>query len=136
MTTTLPQLTYECDGCGACCRHLILEAQHYDAIREPRIAAEAVLLDGHGKIELANAEWSLNRRDAGKDFACLFLGDDNRCGIYSTRPHMCVCVQAGGDKCQQARRSAKLPELQPTKPHDGSAIERVRDLFRGDGEDD
>jgi len=37
-----------CTRCGGCCRGLLLEVDHADVVREPRIIEHAVLLDGHG----------------------------------------------------------------------------------------
>ncbi len=107
----LTQLIFECDQCGACCRHLILEADHCDAIREPRIQTEGRLLDGHGKIEFEEAAWSLMNKGAPHD--CVFVNEDNTCGVYQTRPDMCVSLQAGSEQCQLARTMAKLESLKP-----------------------
>lgn len=111
---TVRLAVFECDGCGACCRHLIIEADHLDALREPRIAAEARLLDGKGKVAIEDAAWGMNRGDKdGLD--CVFLGKDNRCGIYATRPGVCVSMQAGSEQCRDARRMAGLAPLAPTR---------------------
>lgn len=122
---------YECDCCGACCRNLIVEVDHLDALREVRITVEGRLLDGKGKMPLADAMWGLNNSKRTGHFGCVFIGDDNKCGIYATRPNVCVDVQAGGQKCQQARASAKLPPLEPTgttrKP---TVIQRIKELAR------
>ena len=126
----LAQLVYECDSCGACCRHSIIEASHLDAIREPRIQREAALLDGHGKIGLEDASWGLNRRE-GTGFECVFLQTDNHCGIYSTRPNCCVDFQAGSAKCQMHRESAGLPPLAPRKSA-GTMEDRLHILARED----
>ncbi len=107
----LPQLVYDCDRCGACCRYLIVEAEHLDALREPRIQTEARLLDGHGRMPLEDAAWGLNRCAPKGGSPCVFLGDDNTCGIYATRPNVCVNVQAGSYQCQTSRESAGLPRL-------------------------
>ena len=81
-------MQYECDCCGACCQgHLIVEAYDLDLLREPRLAAAAILpaqrdmdardlmveLEQHGKCLLIAG---------GTDCPCKFLGEDNRCGIY------------------------------------------------------
>lgn len=47
----------------------------------------------------------------GTDRPCTFLGSDNRCTIYPTRPNDCVAAQAGDEQCQEARRVAELPPL-------------------------
>lgn len=116
MTKPLPQLVYECDSCGQCCKKLILEVDHLDALREPRIARDAHLMDGHGKLPLEDAVWSMNSR--GGDHACVFLGTDCRCSIYATRPNVCVSFQAGGEKCQDLRRMAGIEPLKPRPARD------------------
>lgn len=125
---------FNCDKCGACCEHLILEAQHVDALREPRIIAEGKLFDGHGKIDLADAVWNLN--SSGERMGCVFLGADKTCGIYSTRPEMCVSVQAGGRQCQMARGMANLPPLIATAG-EPTIENRIRQLaIELDGDDE
>lgn len=49
----------------------------------------------------------------GTDRPCKFLGADNRCSIYLTRPNDCVAAQAGDEQCQEARMVAELPSLVP-----------------------
>lgn len=126
----LPQLVYECDQCGACCRHSIIEVDHLDVLREPLIAERGTHMDGNGKVCFEDSSWSLNRHDESKSFACVFLGDDNRCGIYGARPSVCVEFQAGSGKCQERRASAGLPPL-TGKPVDApTVIDRIRALAR------
>lgn len=105
---------YECDRCGACCLgHLLVEADLVDLLREPRLL-EA---DRH------RSGWSFDR--AAEDLEdedrslliaggtrCPFLGADNRCSIYPTRPAACVAMQAGEKQCQQVRHQAGLEPLQ------------------------
>lgn len=106
---------YECDQCGACCQgHLIVEADWVDLAREPRLLEadrhrtgwpiEKVLedLEEPGKAMLL----ALGRR-------CPFLDGENRCEIYPTRPAVCVAMEAGDEQCQQCRREAGLPPLEP-----------------------
>lgn len=130
----LPILVYDCDQCGACCRHLIIECEHADALREPRIAAEAKLMDGHGKIPLVDAAWRLNGEKTDNGFPCVFLGADNRCGIHATRPHVCVNFQAGSDQCQQARHYARLPQLTARRVTKPTILDRLHVLARGEKE--
>lgn len=137
MKIELPVLVYECDSCGACCRSpMLLEAQHHDVLREPRIAERGMLLDGHGKLEFGQAEWSLNDRSEGGLGACVFLGGDNRCGIYATRPVMCVAFQAGSEKCQRQRAIAGLPPLERRTTEVPTAVEAAASLYREDEEDE
>jgi Fe-S-cluster containining protein len=44
---------------------------------------------------------------------CAFLQGDKRCGIYSTRPNVCVAMHAGDEQCQEARAAHGLPPLDP-----------------------
>lgn len=110
--------SYVCDSCGACCRHSILEFDAADVLREPRIAIAGRKLDGKGTLNLPvlDVSWSVQEPRDGEDgWPCTFLGADNRCGIYSTRPACCVDFVAGSDQCQMFRASAKLPPLQQTE---------------------
>ena len=92
--------TTACRWCGACCRRLIIEANHDDVRREPRIATECVLLDGHGSIPFAEAAWSVA---VGQTRRCPFLRDGNRCTIYATRPTECRAFRPGSAKCRMVR---------------------------------
>src|SRR4029077_7244589 len=86
---------YECEvGCGACCRHLFVYAEPLDAIREPRIAALRKVEGVDGPEYWLNAEvdWT-----AEQGAPCHFIGCDNLCQIYPTRPQECVAFEAGGD---------------------------------------
>ena len=98
-----------CERCGACCRNSIIDVDLEDALREPRIVAEATLLDGHGTASDDEWQFSLNQR-GGKDFACIFLTDEG-CSIYPTRPVCCIGTLPGGDRCTDARRMAGLPPI-------------------------
>lgn len=97
---------FECDNCGACCRSLIVEAQHYDAKREPRL----VQLVGE---EQAKSSFGFTLYDTVRK-CCPFLTDENKCDIYPTRPVVCVLVEPGDAKCQQARLTSRLPLLGDT----------------------
>ena len=86
-----------CQRCGACCRNLILEASEADAAREPRIAAEAIRLRTMaGEPDV----FCLNR--GNRPFSCMFLGGDNECTIYATRPRMCRQYPTGRP-CERQR---------------------------------
>ena len=106
---------YECDLCGACCKgSLIVEADDLDVLREPRL----IDVDRHhrGKsveqmVHEIQTEWMAIILACGSE--CPFLGQDNRCGIYPTRPNCCVGLQAGDEQCQEARAEQGLPPLQP-----------------------
>jgi Fe-S-cluster containining protein len=109
------QAVYECDRCGACCRHLLLDGSEEDAIREPRIAALPQLRDPDGIAYSLQPDCEASYTSDGhyNGHPCHFLGCDNLCTIYSTRPSMCAAFEAGGDKCQSARETAGLPPLEP-----------------------
>lgn len=100
---------YECDKCGACCRKLIVEIDHIDVVREPRLLPVVTLLDGHGSIKF-DSEWEKQYHLACAD-PCPMLGVDNLCSIYPTRPNVCIAMEAGSDQCQEAREAAGLEPL-------------------------
>lgn len=110
---TLP--FYKCDQCGLCCKKLLIEVDCLDVLREPKIADRCVHLDG-GKthpLPILDTMWSLACVKP-----CPFLDEGNSCSIYPTRPGVCVSFQAGQAKCQELRRAAGLPELQPVPAPD------------------
>ncbi|HEX3152119.1 MAG TPA: YkgJ family cysteine cluster protein [Gemmataceae bacterium] len=102
-------MTFECDGCGACCRTYPIFAAQADADREPRIAAEGRLLPDH----LASPGWRYQLFPLHFHETCCFLDTDARCTIYSTRPTVCREFRAGGEQCQTARTRCGLPPLPP-----------------------
>jgi len=95
---SLPPWPESCHKCGKCCTELLVEATLEDVVREPLIAARGLLLDGNGKLEPEDWQWSLT---FGKP--CPFLTDDIRCGIYATRPAGCAEFIAGGEHCRELR---------------------------------
>jgi Fe-S-cluster containining protein len=104
---------YECDRCGACCRHLIIEIEHLDLVREPRLWPVATLLDGNGRITY-ESDWDKQYGLAcGRTRPCQMLGPDNLCGVYPTRPNVCVAMEPGNDQCRMAHESAGLTPLTP-----------------------
>jgi Fe-S-cluster containining protein len=106
---------YQCDKCGACCKgSLIVEAEELDVLREPRI----IEADPHhqGKtleqmIREIREEWKAVVIACSRP--CPFLGADNLCQIYPTRPNACVGMEAGDEQCQMARVAAGLTPLEP-----------------------
>ena len=100
-------LKYECDGCGACCRTYRVFVSEEDAQREPRIKVEGKRLDDH----VATEYWRYQLHPIPFLQSCPFLGEDNRCGIYETRPKVCSNFEAGGGRCQDARTLEGLPPL-------------------------
>ena len=116
---------FECDSCGACCKgNLLIECDEIDVLREPRL----IDADRH------HAGKSVDQmvREITEDcmavllncgHRCQFLGEDNRCGIYPTRPNCCVGMEPGDEQCQYSRRVEGLPPLQPVgQLSDGSTV--------------
>jgi len=108
---------YQCDQCGACCQgHFIVEADLLDLLREPKLATADIqgwgedLTDWQRIVALETDDKCLV---LAAGVCCSFLGPDNRCVIYPTRPNVCVGMQAGDMQCQEARRSQGLPLLVP-----------------------
>ncbi len=85
----------ECKQCGHCCRALIIEINHLDIVREPKLAEHAEAMQG-GEIFCLTAGYR----------PCPFLNvniggiTDNNCKIYPTRPNVCVAMEAGGEQCK------------------------------------
>ena len=106
---------FECDQCGACCKgSLIVEADGLDLMREPRlIQADPSYrnLSVHQAIALLQSD--INSLLVTCESQCMFLGTDNRCSIYATRPNACVGMQVGDEQCQKARHDNGLPPLEP-----------------------
>ena len=104
-------MKYECDHCGACCQGvLIVEAFYLDAIREPRILDADVSGQRRAIDDLSDDDRCVL---LAAGHPCRFLGGDNRCTIYPTRPNVCVGMEAGEEQCQEARGRRGLPPLQP-----------------------
>jgi len=109
---------YECDHCGACCRGtLIVEAYELDVLREPLLLT-ADYAKRYESMTTEEIRRHLEQEDACLIIAgskpCKFLGTDSLCSIYSTRPNVCVAMQAGDEQCQQARQAVGLAELPPS----------------------
>src|SRR5205085_11803607 len=104
---------YECDGCGACCKgHLIVEADSIDVLREPRLIEADRHWKGKSVEQVVTAiETDMKAVLISCGSACPFLGADNKCGIYPTRPNACVGMLAGDEQCQASREAAGLPPL-------------------------
>lgn len=108
-------LRFECDKCGACCKGtLIVEADDLDVLREPQ------LINGDPECRGKSVEQMVFEiQQQGKivllscGSPCSFLGTDNVCSIYPTRPNACVAMQAGDEQCQDARLAAGLAPLVP-----------------------
>ena len=85
-----------------------------DAAREVRITVEGRRLSDH----LATPYWRYQLFPLPFHEGCCFLGEGNACAVYATRPRVCREFEAGGERCQEARRLAGLGPLQPS--HAGS----------------
>jgi Fe-S-cluster containining protein len=108
---------YACDHCGACCEgRLIVEADDLDILREARLIRADPYHSGKPVAQVLH-----ELRCKGKAVLiagprpCLFLGDDQHCTIYPTRPAACVAMQAGDVQCQEARLASGLPPLPALK---------------------
>lgn len=123
---------FDCDSCGACCQGvLIIEISQLDVVREPRLLEHAELMDGNGAIEY-ESPWQKEYMLACAK-PCGLLGQDKRCGIYPTRPNVCVSFEAGGSRCQDARQAKGLPLL---ADRDGRTptVEELDELRRNEWE--
>lgn len=107
---------YKCDQCGACCRgHLIVEAYDLDVLREPHLAAADI---GEWTREMSYQTLMAELGQDGKcliiaagEHECKLLRRENTCGIYPTRPNVCVGLQPGDEQCQMAREAEGLCPL-------------------------
>lgn len=101
--------SFECDGCGACCKTWRVLVSADDAAREPRITVEGRPL----REDAATPYWRYQLFPLPFHEACCFLDGGNRCTIYDTRPRVCREFTAGSERCQEARREQGLVELKP-----------------------
>ena len=109
----MPQ--YECDKCGECCKgSLIVEADELDVMREPRLIDADRSHAGRTVLQvLQGIQDNMQCVIVACGSPCMFLGTDNACTIYPTRPNACVGMQPGDEQCQQARIDNGLPPLKP-----------------------
>ena len=98
---------YECDGCGECCRHKLVDVFEEDILREPKVGEQMSPLREPG------LDGEIGYLNCGSGDKCFFLDSENRCGIYPTRPVVCVLFPAGSEPCQEVRRAAGLSPLEP-----------------------
>lgn len=93
------ETVFDCTDCGACCRCYPIFARESDVRREPEIARVGVKVEQFlGKDETAYRLFPLARGNG-----CGFLGADQLCGIYETRPEVCRRFSAGSEQCIRAR---------------------------------
>ena len=105
----------QCDLCGACCRTFPVLVSIRDGSREPRIAEEAPRLEPWNR----SAEWEFKLHPLPFSRGCLFLGDDDRCSVYESRPSVCRAFAAGSEGCTEARARIGLPPLRGHGAHLG-----------------
>jgi Fe-S-cluster containining protein len=106
-----PPAADPCADCGLCCKSLIIEIDHVDVVREPRLLPVVKLLDGHGAVTY-ESHWEKQYGLAyGRKHPCKLLSDDNRCTIYATRPTCCVAFEVGGEHCNELREENDLPPI-------------------------
>jgi Fe-S-cluster containining protein len=100
-----------CLDCGLCCKKLIVEIEHLDVVREPRLLNKATLMDGNGSITF-NSDWEKSYLLACGE-PCPFLDGITRfrCGIYPTRPNTCVGFEVGSVQCNELRVQHGLDEV-------------------------
>ena len=112
-------MRFQCDQCGACCRHHIIELDYADILREPRLREVTKPFRGDPDLRDDSNSELLVLDDPYVNGAmlaaglCPMLGDDNRCGCYTTRPTVCVAYLAGSAQCQEMRQLEGLPRLEP-----------------------
>lgn len=99
----------ECLKCGMCCRKLIVQVQHLDVLREPKLAGPLQVENYQPppfdtECELWGKEYVLV---CGESKPCIFL-KDNQCEIYPTRPNICVAMEPGDRQCKFARGEGPL----------------------------
>lgn len=102
-----PDMALECDRCGACCRTFPVLVSIGDAQREPRIIQEGMRIRDWDR----NEEWEFRLHPLPFHRGCAFLGSDDHCLVYETRPSVCRRFAAGSDGCAEARAREGLPAL-------------------------
>lgn len=124
--------SWECDGCGACCRQLMVEVTLLDVLREPKLRqlqpledpCEADPEDDTIPVGFSDPFLPGALLAAGTSHRCPFLRTRrdplncdipaSSCAIYDTRPNECVGFLAGSPKCQHVRAMEGLEPLQPS----------------------
>ncbi|WP_345785693.1 YkgJ family cysteine cluster protein [Pelagicoccus sp. SDUM812002] len=90
---------FDCADCGACCRCYPIFASARDAEREPLLRERCVKVDNFlGKGEVAYRMYPLANTEG-----CAFLGSDQLCRIYGSRPELCRRFESGSEQCRHAR---------------------------------
>jgi Fe-S-cluster containining protein len=110
-----PPERYECDRCGACCKHTLqVDLTPLDIAREPKLKDVAVP-DGDSLDDPWEYGGALLLRPD-----CPLLGGDNLCTIHATKPSICAGFPAGSEGCQEARAAVGLPPLEPISIQEAS----------------
>lgn len=105
----LRQLRYQCDNCGLCCQQTLVKCGPGDLDREPKLR-ELRRVKVNGVI---TDEWLLNKEPDESGCGCRFHTGTG-CGIYATRPGVCVGFEAGNPDCQSLRARFGLEPLKPS----------------------
>lgn len=100
----------DCQGCGLCCKHLIVELCCRDVEREPQLAAVSRLFrDCQSEpcgIDPSSGEMVHDDPCRYVPYGpCPMLQEDGRCSIYSTRPSVCREFRRGGTRCRDLREA-------------------------------
>jgi len=92
---------FDCENCGACCRCFPIFALESDAKREAKIREEGIRCD-----DFLGEKGKVGYRLHPLPFldTCAFLGADQLCRIYETRPEVCRRFEPASDQCIEARR--------------------------------
>ena len=113
--------SFKCDQCGMCCRSLFIFIGPEDLQREPRLKKAVSPLKNRPEEQALFGEFSNKYLlSAGWAIPCPFLGDDNLCEIYETRPENCRTWEPDKNWCRNIRRkfpnrnSANATESQPS----------------------
>ncbi len=97
----------ECDKCGACCRSFPVRVSLSDAEHEPRIHDCGLVIPAW----LRSADQHYQLHPLPFLGSCTFLGNENLCRIYATRPDVCRRFEPGSIQCQEARNRLGLAPL-------------------------
>jgi Fe-S-cluster containining protein len=116
-------LSFRCTGCGNCCRDPLLPLTHFDL----RLIVDRTG-DSPEDIVRWVDKWGIDMDDEPEAFvklrqgkrvmvlaheygACRYLGDDNRCSIYSSRPLGCRIYPFDPEYFKRGPRAGKLRRL-------------------------
>jgi len=99
-----------CQMCGCCCQTFSVFASSQDALREPRIAIEAITIEPW----LQTAERAYRLFPLPFHEGCAFLDPTGRCAIHPTRPGVCRKFEPGCRQCDEAREAHGLAPIAST----------------------